>query len=543
MSKVAMYLQEHILGEVSIQPNLLNAMSRDESVLEITPEMVVFPRVTNDIRKVCRFSWQLAEKGHVLAITPRGNGSDQTGGAIGEGIILATPAHMNNIFELDSKQKLVRVQPGVVASALNAALRLNGASILSLPTSVGYSTVGGAVANNASGPLSGLYGSISEWIHELEVVLANGDVLQTSRISKRELSKKKGLQTFEGEIYRSLDNLIEDNLQLIDEKLGGEPRDNVGYASLSKVKKKDGSFDLTPLFAGSQGTLGIISEMILKTDFSSMKMGVVVASFATKEAARDALDSIQRLDPSLLEYIDGEYFKLASEASRNYEFIPSSIAAGGAVVVAGFDDFSDRIRAKKMKKMKKYLDKLEVQSTSANTDEADDLLRVTEVTTHVAMPNGKGKSAPPLFDGVYIPPERFEDFSRGVAELASRHHVSLPLHGRVIDSIYYARPTLQLQKVSDKQKIFKLLDEYTDVVDQCGGHLIGEAAEGRVKARFAYKQLDDETLALFKAVKAIFDPYGILNPGVKQASELKYLVAHLRTDDSAPSSPSYTRYS
>ena len=104
MSKVAAYLQEHIQGEVTTNAAILDAKSRDMSVLRVAPEMVIYPRVTNDIRKVARFSWQLAEKGHVLPITVRGGGNDQTGAAIGKGISLVTTAHMNRVFELAPKQ-------------------------------------------------------------------------------------------------------------------------------------------------------------------------------------------------------------------------------------------------------------------------------------------------------------------------------------------------------------------------------------------------------------------------------------------------------
>ena len=182
-SKVAAYLQEHILGEVVTDTALLEHMSHDASVLEIKPEIIVYPRVTNDIRKVARFAWQLAEKGHVLPITARGAGTDQTGAAIGKGIVLSLTAHMNNILEFDQKQKLVRVQPGVNAKALNDALALHGLGIPAMPRSASYSTIGGAVANNASGSMSGKYGSIAQWVTQLEVVLANGDLIQTGRLS------------------------------------------------------------------------------------------------------------------------------------------------------------------------------------------------------------------------------------------------------------------------------------------------------------------------------------------------------------------------
>lgn len=528
MSKVAAYLQEHILGEVSISPPVLKAMSTDASVLQLTPEMVVYPRVTNDIRKVARFVHQLAEKGHVLPLTARGSGTDQTGAAIGKGIILSLPAHMNRIFEFDSKQKLIRVQPGVNAQALNDALMLHGMAIPSLPTSAAYSTIGGAVANNATGTLSGRYGDMSEWVHQLEIVLANGDVLQTERLNKRDLNKKKGLQTFEGEIYRSLDNLIEDNQQLITDRLESDIRDNMGYSMITKVKRKDGSFDLTPLFVGSQGTLGIVSEMIVRAQYTSAQQAVAVISVTSKEVARDMLDKLSDLTPSFLEYFDAKLFVEAAKQGKKYDFYKDIANDLEAVILIGFDDFSERGRQHKLKKVAKIVNASDAQLTSADGPGAEQLLTIREVTSYTLAPAGKDTSAPPLFDGAYVPRERFEDFQAAMNRLGEKHRVLLPIHCRVLDGMVYTRASLQLHKVGDKQKIFKLLDEYANIVDSHGGHLIGEAGEGRVKARFAYKPFDDDVLGLFAQVKAIFDPNGILNPGVKQTAELRQLVSELR---------------
>lgn len=531
MSKVAAYLQEHIQGEVIVNPATLTAMSTDASVLQIMPEMVVYPRMTNDIRKVARFAWQLAEKGHVLPLTARGSGSDLTGAAIGSGAIVSMPAHMDRIFEFDSKQKLIRVQPGVNAQALDNALRLQGMTIPALPLSATYSTIGGAVANNASGPLSGYYGDMSAWVHQLEVVLANGDILQTQRLSKRELSKKKGLQTLEGEVYRNLDNLIEDNKQIISDKLGGDLRDNVGYNSLAQVKRSDGSFDLTPLFVGSQGTLGIVSEMILKADFMSAHSAVAVAAFTSRDVARDMLDKLQALNPTVFEYFDGELFDIAAARGRTYDVCKSLDGLVGAVIVVGFDDFNDGIRGRRLKKVTKLLSTVECQVASANGQGVDELLAIRQVTTFAVMPDDKNVTAPALFDGAYVPRVRFEDFQAAVTELAKKYTVNLPLHSRAGEDIHYTRPTLQLKKVGDKQKIFKLLDEYAALVDSHGGHLIAESGEGRMKARFAYRQLDEDVLKLFASVKEVFDPFGIMNPGVKQPLELRQLVDYLGSGD------------
>jgi len=542
MSKVAAYLQEHIQGEVTTNAAVLDAKSRDTSVLRIAPEMVIYPRLTNDIRKVARFSWQLAEKGHVLPITVRGGGNDQTGAAIGKGVSLVTPAHMNRIFELAPKQKLVRVQPGVGIYALSSALSLHGLGIPPLMGEASSHTIGGMIGNNTGGALAGKHGTIGSWIHQMEVVLSNGDVLQTGRISKRDLSKKKGQQDFEGEIYRNLDNLIEDNRELIENSIAGGAIGNVGYASIAEVKQKDGSFDLAPLIAGSQGTLGIVSEMIMRVEFVSSHMSVGLIAFSGREQARDALDGLRALEPSILETYDGELFKMAAEQGKTYEFYKELNGNVESIILIGFDDFSDRARQKHLKKVARLLKDTDAFMVTGDGDEAEELLTTRGVMAALFSPIGKDVSAPPLFDNAYIPSERLEDFTSAVRALGEKHHVSLPLMGKILEDTYTTRPQLQLHKVGDKQKVFKLLDEYAAVVAAHNGYLIGAGGEGRVKAPFAHKQLDDEIKALFESVKNIFDPHGILNPGVKQVAELRSLVSALRPDYDIAASSDYASY-
>lgn len=538
MSKVAEYLSEHILGEVTTNKSVRNAFSTDASILSVTPEMVVYPRTTNDIRKIARFSWQLAEKGHVLPITARGSGSDQTGAAIGRGVIVNTTAHMNTIFELDSKQKLVRVQPGVLFKTLNDSLSLQGLHIPSAPVSAAYSTIGGAIANNASGVLSGKYGATDRWVHQLEVVLASGDVLQTGRISKRELNRKKGLQTFEGEIYRQVDNLISDNKELIASEVASDARDNAGYAGIANVKRPDGSIDLMPLFLGSQGTLGIVSEVIMKAEFLNTQVSVGALAFDTYDAARDAIDDLRQLQPSVLEVIEGQLFETAAKRGKKYAFYTEACQQGtvGAVILFSFDEFSERARRKKEKRVVKLLaDRAQYLVISRDFVESNELLLLRDVSSYLLDPAGDEVSAPPLIDGAYVPSERFEDFATAVGELAKKHHVQLPIYGHANEGVFYARPEIHLKKTSDKQKIFKLISDYSNLVSAHSGHLIGESAEGRLKAPYACKQMSDEVVDLNAAIKNIFDPQGILNPDVKQPVELKTLVQMLRSEYSLAS--------
>ena len=133
MNKIASYLQEHLGGEVLTGQDVRNYFSTDGGIFKVMPSMVVYPKNTADVRKVARFTWQLAEKGHILPITARGRGSDQAGAAIGKGIIMVFPAHMNRLLELDIKQKLARLQPGINYLAFQQAVETHGLFFASLP--------------------------------------------------------------------------------------------------------------------------------------------------------------------------------------------------------------------------------------------------------------------------------------------------------------------------------------------------------------------------------------------------------------------------
>src|SRR5688572_19305368 len=205
MSKVAHYLQEHLIGEVMTSADARRYFSTDSSILTLTPAVVVYPRNENDVRKIARFTWQLAERGRVIPMTARGAGTDQGGAALGSGIMIAFPAHMHRILELDDKSGVVVLEPGTNYGKLQQTLHTHDRFLPQFPASIEYSTIGGAVANNASGEKSVKYGSTRDYVKSLRVVLANGEVIETGRLSKREVSKKLGLATFEGEIYRAVD--------------------------------------------------------------------------------------------------------------------------------------------------------------------------------------------------------------------------------------------------------------------------------------------------------------------------------------------------
>ncbi len=531
MSKITQYLNEHLLGEVTANDAIRRRFARDGSVLTILPELVVHPKITNDIRKVARFSWQLAEKGHILPLITRGGGSNKTGAAIGKGIVVNTLSHLNDIIYVSSKSKdlFVHTQPGVTFKDLNSTLKTHGLIVPSYPDNSAYSTVGGAVADNSGGLLSGHYGTTGKWVKRLEVVLANGDLIEASRISRHDLDKKKGLQTFEGELYRKIDGIIEDNQSVIYDKITKGEDDNVGYPGVAKVKQRNGSFDLTPLFVGSQGTLGIISEVVLQASSYAADESVIVATFNDASVARSAANSLMPLQPVSMEYLDGELYKMAHAHGKKYLFSADNSEVA-AVLLVSFNDASGRIRKRKVKKLLKKLSKLETAIYTSDNHSTNELYAVREVIRTIVQPESIKESVPSLIDGASVSLESREMFVRSLGELSTKDHLTLPLTIDWLSGVVRAYPTMHLDQVSDKQKVFKLINDYYDLVAKFGGNLAADGAEGRLRATATHNHLDPEVLDVYEQIKLAFDPYSTLNPGVKQKNDLRTLVVQLNAD-------------
>jgi len=532
MSKVADYLRGHITGEVTTRSDVREALESDMGVLKLKPEIVIYPRTTNDVRKVVRFAWQLAEKGHVLPVTVRGAGTNTTGAALGKGASIVTTAHMNKIFEYDPKQHLVRLQPGATITSLAQALSLYGSGVMQLAGSYGYGTVGGAIGDGVSGLLTGKYGRLDNAINKLEVVLANGDVIQTGRISRRELNKKKGLEGFEGDIYRGVDRITEDYGDLFDAL---RVDDGTGYNAIADVKQKDGSIDLTPLFVGSQGTLGIITEMILKTELRGTQYGVAAITYKTYEDARDALDSLCELKPTFIEYFDARLFDEAARQGKQYEFYNEATKDGlvAVVVLVGFDDFTERARSKAVKKAVKIAEKTNGSAVFRDGEAATDILSALDVPYYASLPDRAEAGSPPVFGDFQIPAERFEAFSSDLSALEQTFKMPLPLSGHVYTGVYAIHPNLHLGTVSDKQKVFKLLDQLSKLVISHGGAMASGSGEGRLKAHFIYPLLDARLVEMYKEIRNVFDPRATLNAGVKQDTEVRKLAEMLRSSHDA----------
>jgi FAD/FMN-containing dehydrogenase len=531
MSKVAHYLQEHLMGEVMASVDARRHFSTDASILTLTPSLIVYPRNENDVRKTARFTWQLAERGRVIPITARGAGTDLGGAALGTGIILAFPAHMHRILELDSKNGVVTVEPGANYAKVQQTLQTHERFLPPFPSSIEYSTIGGAVGNNASGEKTIKYGDTRDYVRGLRVVLANGEVIETTRLGKRELSKKLGLATFEGEIYRAIDALIEENQEIIEKSMLGVTKNSAGYF-LSDIKRKDGSFDLTPLFVGSQGTLGIVTEITLETEAYPAAPTLITAHFDDLEKAQSAILELRDMPdmPSAIEMVDDALLNVVDKLNPNQLKDVISKPFPRVVLLVEFDNPAERAQKKMIKKATKILERVGA-TYQVETDplEQEKMWKIRHASAAVVGHSEGGMKALPIIEDGIVPPERFREYVEGLYALFDRAHLQAAVWGHAGDGHLHVQPFLDLSQVGDRQKIFRLMDEYYSLVIALGGSIAGEHGEGRLRAPYLEKQYGPELYAVFQKVKQVFDPYGTLNPGVKLGTSVDALKGMLRS--------------
>lgn len=531
MNKVAHYLQEHLVGEVMTGEDARRYFSTDSSIFEVAPAIIAYPRGENDVRKTARFTWQLAERGRVIPITARGAGTDQSGAALGKGVLLVFPAHMNKILELDTKSGSVTVEPGLNYAKLQQTLHTHGRFLPPFPASIEYSTLGGAVANNAGGEKSIKYGTTRNYVDKMRVVLANGEAIETKRISKRELSKKMGLATFEGEIYRSLDTLIEENGDVVQSSDLGLTKNAAGY-NIAGVKRKDGSFDLTPLFIGSQGTLGIVSEITLATEPYNPASTLLAAFCDDSKILQEIVLELRKLSqvPSAVEVVDDNLLSYVDQFNPNQLRGIVKHPFPRFVLLVEFDDVSTKVQKKMAKKVSKIFDKHQLTyRVETDEQEVEQLWKIRHSVASVLSHGKDSAEAVPIIDDAIVPVERLGEFTDSVYELFAKYKMPVTVWGHAGNANLHVQPFLDLAQVGDRQKAFKIIDDYYNLVIEYGGSTTAQHNDGRLRGPYLEKLYGPETYELFRKIKTIFDPYGTMNAGVKMdvtLDEIKPLVRH-----------------
>ncbi|MCX5813292.1 MAG: FAD-binding protein [Proteobacteria bacterium] len=414
------------------------------------PDLIVFPSSSGEVAQILI----LANK-YLFPVIPRGQGSGLTGGAVplNGGIVLSF-TRMNSILEIDTKNLIAIVEPGAITFLLQEEVAKYGLFYPPDPASYKYSSIGGNAAECAGGPNSLKYGVTRDYVLGLEVVKPTGEIIQT------------GVKTMKGV---------------------------VGY-------------DLTRLFVGSEGTLGVITKIILKLIPLPEAKATILALFQEVEDAAETVSAIiaARIVPSTIEFLDRASIKCSEQA--NPMGLPEGI---GGLLLIEVDGNEEAIRSQAEKVKKIVLENKAIQCTvTQDPIEADKLWLARRTLSQATYNLNPVKIA----EDVVVPRSKIPVLIRALEEMEKKYGIPILSFGHAGDGNFHVSIMIQ-DTAEDREKAEEAVKEIFAETIKLGGTLSGEHGIGISKAPYIGMELSPETIATMKDIKKLFDPNNILNPG------------------------------
>lgn len=470
----------------------------DASIYQVRPTCVVLPRSTDDVVAAVRYA---AETG--TPIVGRGGGSGLAGESLTTGIVLDFSRYLDRVIETDLDDDWVRCQPGVVLERLNSALAKVGRLFGPDPSSATRATIGGVIANNATGSHSIKYGYADSHIESLTVVLADGQVAEFSAGPVAAWGESRA-----DHLGASIRKLVQDNQDLIDRHMPVVKRNRSGYA-LNKIVEGD-QVHLGRLIAGSEGTLALITEAKLRVVHGPVVRGLLQLNFDTMEAMARAVPVVLTYRPSTCETMDGKLLDIARRAYPRYrDVLPGGVAA--SLVIEHDGDDIDEVR-EKIERTRRGIDSAVAAKVVLDPGDQRTIWDARKSAVPLLFRRPGPAQPVPFIEDVAVPPDRLAEYVAGLDEVFTRHKVDAALYAHAGDGELHTRPFLDLHDQTDVAKMRSIATETFELAWSLGGTISGEHGEGLVRVEFIRKQYGP-LYDVMRRVKQEFDPDGILNPG------------------------------
>lgn len=541
-------LHVRMKGDVLADDATRATYARDTSVFTRTPEVVVFPKDTQDVSALVKAVAEAKKDGIGVSVTGRSAGTDMSGGPLTDSVVAVFTKYMNKVLEVADGYAVA--EPGVYYRDFEKQTLAHGNQILpSYPASRELAALGGMVNNNAGGERTLEYGKTEKYVEELEVVLSDGSITTVKALSPEELVEKKKLQTLEGSIYRDMDELLTRNAAAIAAAKPKVSKNSAGY-SLWNVKKADGTFDLAQLITGSQGTLALTTKIKFRLIKNQGNRSMLVMFLSDLAHLPDIVHKVLPFNPESLESYDDHTFKIAVRllpgllsqmgllrAIRlGLSFLPEVFMAltGGIPKLVLMAEFSEDSHVEALKKAQSAATAVSglASSTRVLADEkaSEKYWIVRRESFALLRRNAKGLYAAPFIDDFAVPPDTIPEFWPKLTALldANDDRFIYTVAGHVGDGNFHIIPLMDLSKPEVRNVILELAPKVYELVHEYGGTTTGEHNDGIIRTPYLPMQFGDGMVRLFEETKRIFDPQNIFNPGKKVGGTFadieKYLI-------------------
>ena len=497
-------------------------MSTDNSIYQLLPDAVVFPRSTADVALIARLAGETRFESLVFA--PRGGGTGTNGQSLNRGIVVDMSRHMKRILEINTEEGWVKVEAGVVKDQLNAYLKPFGYFFSPELSTSNRATLGGMINTDASGQGSLVYGKTSDHVLGLRAVLLGGDILDTRAMPvelAERLAEERGA---EGNIYRVVLERCRQQRQLILDKFPKLNRFLTGYDLRHVLSDDLQQIDLTRLLCGAEGTLAFIAEARLDiTPIPKVRRLVNIKYDSFDSALRNAPFMVEAKALSV-ETVDSKVLNLAKEdivwhsVSELISDVPDKEMLGlNMVEFAGNDKplIDGQVDA-----LCERLDSLMAQGQGGVIgyqlcNDVDGIERIYGMRKKAVglLGNAKGRAKPlPFVEDTCVPPENLADYIVDFRALLDGHNLSYGMFGHVDAGVLHVRPALDMCDPQQEILLKTLSDEVVALTARYGGLLWGEHGKG-FRAEYSPSFFGDALYTELRRIKAAFDPANRLNPG------------------------------
>jgi FAD/FMN-containing dehydrogenase/Fe-S oxidoreductase len=468
--------------------------SSDASNYRVVPSVVVFPKHSDEVHAVLDVARRTG-----TPVTARGAGTSIAGNAVGTGIVLDFSRHLNRVLAVDPDAATAYVQPGTILDAITFAAARYGLRFGPDPSTHARATIGGSIGNNACGSRALRYGRTADNVVGLDVLTAAGDVLQARRFDR------DGLPTA-GPLGAALHDIVSARLALIRTEFGRFGRQVSGY-SMEHLLPEHGA-DLAKFLVGTEGTLGITLGATVRLVESPRAVALAVLGYADIATAAEDTPALLPHAPVALEGMDARLVEVV-RTRLGSAAVPPLPRGGGWLFVetSGATETEARDAAAKLILDSDCLDSAVVTGAPARA-----LWRIREDGAGLGGRTPGGAPAWPGWEDAAVPPEQLGPYLRAFEGLLRAHHVDGLLYGHFGDGCVHVRIDFPLADAPQRFRAF--LTEAAALVGEHGGSMSGEHGDGRARSELLPFMYSYNALATFAAVKEVFDPTQLLNPGI-----------------------------
>jgi FAD/FMN-containing dehydrogenase len=532
-------------GQTDTSDATLETYSHDASMFEIKPQLVVVPQDAKDVERLVSVVAN-AKKAHPnLSLTARSAGTDMSGGAINDSIIVDFNKHFTKTAEVSATA--AHAQPGVFYRDFEKETLKYKALMPTYPASRDLCTIGGMVNNNSGGEKSLEYGKTENFVTELRVVFADGVERTVKPLNKKELTIKMAQKDFEGQVYKQIFNLVEKHYDQIKAAKPHVSKNSTGYNLWDVWDRETGIFDLTKLIVGAQGTLGFVTDIHFKLVPTRPYTGLLVCFMKDIAPLGEIINKVVAEKPATFESFDDATLWLS------IKFMPSfmkmlgvagfiklliSLIPDGFMLLRGIPklilmiEFNGQTQQEvddKINNMHRILKPYKMAMEKDGTAEkSEKFWLMRRYSFQLLRSKVKDKHTAPFIDDLVVNPPHLVEFWPQIRKIIKKYDLLATIAGHMGDGNFHIIPLMKLEDPKDRAKLLPAMKEVNELVLKYGGSLSGEHNDGLVRGPWLEQMYGTEVLELFRQAKHIMDPQAIFNPHKKANANWDYSFGHIR---------------